>query len=158
MKRVSVLVVLSVLVLAGCSFGEDNTGTLGAPATPSASATRSPATSRDGQEAPDPALQSFYDQELSWEACGSGNECATIEVPLDYDDPTGKTIELALLKNPADGDRKGNLVVNPGGPGSPGTDYAKNADFAFGKPVRDAFDIIGFDPRGTGSSTRCGCW
>ena len=157
MKRVTVLVVLSVLVLAGCSFGDDESGTLGAPATPSASATRSPATSRDGQEAPDPALQSFYDQELSWEACGSGNECATIEVPLDYDDPTGKTIELALLKNPADGDRKGNLVVNPGGPGSPGTDYAKNADFAFGKPVRDAFDIIGFDPRGTGSSTAIDC-
>ena len=78
-------------------------------------------------------------------------------MPLDYDDPTGKTIELALLKNPADGDRKGNLVVNPGGPGSPGTDYAKNADFAFGKPVRDAFDIIGFDPRGTGSSTAIDC-
>ena len=157
MKRVTVLVVLSVLVLAGCSFGEDESGTLGEPASPSASAESPPSSSPGGQDAPDPALQSFYDQQLTWEACGSGNECATIEVPLDYDDPTGKAIELALLKNPADGDRTGNLVVNPGGPGSPGTDYAKNADFAFGRPVRDAFDIIGFDPRGTGSSTAVDC-
>jgi pimeloyl-ACP methyl ester carboxylesterase len=152
---VSVLVVLSVLVLAGCSFGDDEPGTIGAPARPSASGT--PSSSPGGQEAPDPELQSFYDQQLSWKACGSGNECARIEVPLDYDDPTGEKIELALLKNPADGDRTGNLVVNPGGPGAPGTDYAKNADFAFGKPVRDAFDIIGFDPRGTGSSTAVDC-
>jgi pimeloyl-ACP methyl ester carboxylesterase len=163
-KRLTVLVVLPLLVLAGCGFavwqvaGESGrSGTLGSPATPSPSAEGSASSSPGGQVAPEPALQSFYDQQLSWEPCGSGNDCASIQVPLDYDDPTAKTIELALLKNPADGDRKGNLVVNPGGPGSPGTDYAKNADLAFGKPVREAFDIIGFDPRGTGSSAAVDC-
>ena len=166
MKRLVVLLVLLVLVLGGGAAvalqlaGDDSrSGTLGGPAAPSASPSGSPSTSPGGQDAPDPELQTFYDQQLAWEPCGSGNECGTIEVPLDYADPTGKKIELALLKNPADepDERVGNLVVNPGGPGSPGTDYAKNADFAFGAPVRDAFDIIGFDPRGTGSSTAVDC-
>ncbi len=166
MKRLVVLLVLLVLVLGGSAAvalqlaGDDSrSGTLGGPAAPSASPSGSPSTSPGGQDAPDPELQTFYDQQLAWEPCGSGNECGTIEVPLDYADPTGKKIELALLRNPADepDERAGNLVVNPGGPGSPGTDYAKNADFAFGAPVRDAFDIIGFDPRGTGSSTAVDC-
>ena len=50
-------------------------------------------------------------------------------VPVDYTDPGGETIDLALLKVPADdpGQRVGSLVVNPGGPGAPGTSYAENA-------------------------------
>jgi pimeloyl-ACP methyl ester carboxylesterase len=165
-KRVTVFVVLPLIVLAGCGFAvwqvaEDDgrSGTLGGPATPSPTDDGSPTPSSGRQEAPDPALQTFYDQLLSWEPCGAGNQCADITVPLDYDHPGGKKVELALLRNPADepDQRAGNLVVNPGGPGSPGTDYAKNADFAFGRPVRDAFDIIGFDPRGTGSSTAVDC-
>ena len=64
--------------------------------------------------------QPFYSQQLDWEACGSGNECATIEVPLDYDDPTGETIELALLKIPADGDaRRARWWSTPAAPARP---------------------------------------
>lgn len=114
--------------------------------------------SGDAREAPEDDLQTFYDQQVEWSSCGQ-NECGTIEVPLDYDDPTGKTIELALLKNPADSpeDRVGSLVVNPGGPGAPGTDYADQAGMVFGEALNDSFDIVGFDPRGTGASAPVDC-
>ena len=53
---------------------------------------------------------------------------------------------------PADGERIGSLVVNPGGPGAPGTSYAAAAGLVFRPPLLDSFDIVGFDPRGTGVS------
>lgn len=158
MKRVALLVPTVVLVLAGCS-GSDEPATVGEPARPSQS--QQSGSAGDAREAPSADLQRFYDQQIDWEPCEDGNECAQIEVPLDYEDPTGETIELNLLKNPAEGDRVGNLVVNPGGPGAPGTDYADNADAdespAFSQVVRDRFDIIGFDPRGTGRSAPVDC-
>ena len=89
--------------------------------------------------------------------CESGFECATLEVPLDYTDPAGDTIDLALLRVPATGDRIGSLVVNPGGPGAPGTDYAAQAESALRRPLLDAYDVVGFDPRGTGDSSPVDC-
>jgi pimeloyl-ACP methyl ester carboxylesterase len=106
---------------------------------------------------PQPALGPYYSQELSWESCRDGAECATLTVPLDYGRPDGETLDLALLRVPAgdpDG-RVGSLVVNPGGPGAPGTDYAASA--GFGSALTDAFDIVGFDPRGTGDSAPVDC-
>ncbi len=54
---------------------------------------------------------------------------------LDYADPNGERVELALLKVPAEGERIGSLVVNPGGPGASGIDYASAAERVFRKPV-----------------------
>lgn len=108
-------------------------------------------------DAPRPALQGFYDQQLSWAPCGDSADCATLTVPLDYRRPGGTTIDLALLRVPA-GDpeaRVGSLVVNPGGPGAPGTDYAASGQF--GATLSDHFDIVGFDPRGTGDSAPVDC-
>ena len=104
-------------------------------------------------------LATFYAQELTWESCRGSFECATLTVPIDYQDPSGETIELALLKDPADdpGQRVGSLVVNPGGPGAPGTSYAENSSFAFRQELRSDFDIVGFDPRGTGESDPVDC-
>ena len=75
-------------------------------------------------------------------------------VPLDYERPGGRTIELAVLRVPALGERRsGSLVVNPGGPGAPGTTYAAAAGRVFRAPLLDHFDVVGFDPRGTGASS-----
>ena len=71
----------------------------------------------------DPALAAFYGQSLDWETCREDFECATLEVPLDYEAPDAGTIEVAVLRSPATGDdRIGSLLVNPGGPGGSGLD------------------------------------
>lgn len=108
---------------------------------------------------PKPALADFYSQQLDWSSCEGSFECATLTVPLDYRDPAGETIDLALLKVPAarPDERVGSMVVNPGGPGAPGTQYAAQATTVFRAPLRDHFDIVGFDPRGTGASSPVDC-
>jgi pimeloyl-ACP methyl ester carboxylesterase len=110
-------------------------------------------------EPPSPELAPFYSQELEWSDCESGKECAKLTVPIDYQDPDAGTIELALLKAPAEDPdaRVGSLVVNPGGPGAPGTQTANDAESYFGDPLRESYDIIGFDPRGTGDSDPVDC-
>lgn len=81
-------------------------------------------------------------------------ECASVEVPLDYDDPAGETARIALLRLPATGDAEGSLLVDPGGPGGSGTALvASTLPLWQAGPVAERFDIVGFDPRGTGSST-----
>ena len=112
-------------------------------------------------EAPEADLQPFYDQQVDWARCApdADFECATVEVPLDYADPDAETIELALLRDPADDPaaRIGSLLVNPGGPGAPGTAYAQQAASAFRPQITRVYDIVGFDPRGTGSSAPVDC-
>ncbi len=139
-----------VLGLAGCSLSGSPTVSTSSPSAPSgASAARA---------APDPALATFYEQTLDWQPCESGDYCAKLTVPLDYANPAGDTIELALLKNPAPGgDSRPPLVINPGGPGASGVDFAKNIDGSIPESVRDAFDIVGFDPRGVGESNPLDC-
>ncbi|HZY27170.1 MAG TPA: alpha/beta hydrolase [Jiangellaceae bacterium] len=104
----------------------------------------------------DAALAPFYGQTLEWETCRDEFECATARVPLDYDTPDGEVIELALLRAPATGDdRIGSLLVNPGGPGGSGVDYATST--VVNDAVRERYDIVGFDPRGVGESTPIDC-
>lgn len=101
-------------------------------------------------------LEQLEAQKISWSACGS-NECGTLEVPINYQDLSEGTIELALEKAAATGDSIGSLVVNPGGPGAPGTDMATQASDYFPAKLRESYDIIGFDPRGTGDSSPIDC-
>lgn len=105
------------------------------------------------------ALRRFYEQQVTWEPCRGGLQCAEIEVPLDYERPAGETITLSLLKDPAGSkkQRVGSLVVNPGGPGGSGVEYAANAGIYLGSELRSAFDVVGFDPRGVGGSTPVDC-
>jgi pimeloyl-ACP methyl ester carboxylesterase len=152
------LVAVAVFAVAQAltSDGADGEGAK-ADATPTLAPTPTP--QPGSSEPPAPDLASFYSQQLSWESCRGAFECATLSVPVDYADPAGDTIDLALLKDPADepSDRVGSLVVNPGGPGAPGTSYAENSSFAFREVIRQDFDIVGFDPRGTGGSDPVDC-
>lgn len=102
-------------------------------------------------------LESFYDQDVAWEKCSGSFDCATISVPLDYDNPSGTSIEIAMLRRPAKGEALGSLFINPGGPGGSGIDMAMSANYYFSEDIRENFDIIGFDPRGVGQSTPVDC-
>jgi pimeloyl-ACP methyl ester carboxylesterase len=104
------------------------------------------------------SLTRYYNQSLSWSPCSS-YLCAGLTVPLSYDDPTGQTIKIAVLRVPAKdpANRIGSLVVNPGGPGGSGVDYAAAADYIVGPDVRDRYDVVGFDPRGVDRSEPIDC-
>ena len=117
-----------------------------AQATPAATATQE-------------ALTRFYGQALVWEDCAEGR-CSWLTVPLDYDDPDGATIQLRVSRATASGavgQRLGSLVVNPGGPGVSGLDYAAYLSASLEKKVSRAYDIVGFDPRGVGQSAPISC-
>lgn len=105
---------------------------------------------------PAPDLAPYYDQQLAWSDC-DGFECASLRVPVDYADPGGATLDLAVLRSPAGGDARGSLVVNPGGPGSSGIAYARATSAIVTEDVSDSFDIVGFDPRGVGASAPVEC-
>lgn len=90
---------------------------------------------------------------LDWEPCGDGLECATAEVPLDYDRPQGRTVRLAVMRHPvADpSTRIGSLFVNPGGPGGSGLDFFRTAPPG-ALDIFSGFDLVTWDPRGIGES------
>jgi pimeloyl-ACP methyl ester carboxylesterase len=126
---------------------------LGAPSVGLASAgmaTPQPAKSTAGRSSP----------KLDWRACGDDAECARLTVPLDYENrDDGKTIKIALLRVRAtDAERRiGSLLVNPGGPGAPGVEFAGSIASVLPDEIRERFDIVGFDPRGTGESSPVTC-
>ncbi|MXG89244.1 alpha/beta hydrolase [Nocardioides flavescens] len=157
-----VLVVLLVVGAAGVAVfelrGDGSSG--GSGSASRATLAPTPEAQDGATDAPSPELATFYDQSIDWQLCrGDDFECATLTVPIDYADPGGETIDLALLKVPArkPGERVGSLVVNPGGPGASGVEYAAQASFAFRDRLLDSFDIVGFDPRGTGGSDPVDC-
>ncbi|NYG06574.1 pimeloyl-ACP methyl ester carboxylesterase [Phycicoccus badiiscoriae] len=134
--------------LSGCSLLGDGPNTA-VPPVPQAKRT-----APTGSE----ALATFYGQKLDWKRCGAG-QCAGLSVPMDYAKPDGAAITIQVLRMPAtkQSQRIGSLVVDPGGPGASGIDYARAADFIVGKPVRQRFDIVGFDPRGVHRSRPVDC-
>jgi len=106
---------------------------------------------------------------LNWAQCpppdpasglpDAGQQCATLSVPLDYRSPGGQTIQIGVSRvvaaNPSL--RRGVLFVNPGGPGGAGLDLPRVMTLLFSQDVLDRYDIIGFDPRGVGTSTPLTC-
>jgi pimeloyl-ACP methyl ester carboxylesterase len=101
----------------------------------------------------------FVVNPIVWTACdGSTNtevECGNIEVPFDYADPEQGSFVLYVKKHNAasPADRIGSMMVNPGGPGFGGSSLADDAQYYFSQDLIDRFDIIAWDPRGTGEST-----
>lgn len=127
-------------------------------------------TAQHGPVGPVPAgLARFYGQNLAWGGCSSfaktprdqkayadpDLQCAYLNVPLDYANPNGRVIKIGLLRRPASdpAQRIGSLVINPGGPGGSGMSTAASlASTIMNNDVGRRFDLVGFDPRGVGSS------
>ncbi|PWI13273.1 protease [Streptomyces sp. Act143] len=87
-------------------------------------------------------------------------ECARVDVPLDWNHPQDARITVAISRVPASGtpaERRGVLLVNPGGPGGSGLPYAVTKRAKLPESVRRSYDVIGFDPRGTGHSAPADC-
>ncbi|MGW1914124.1 alpha/beta hydrolase [Streptomyces sp. NPDC002076] len=165
-------VAFSVVLVAGAA----GAGTAGAKET--APRTRSPAASATASPGP-PLPGSLTGQKLSWKSCpaptplqgadagapgglsdGTPWECASLKVPLDYADPGGDTIHLALIRaqaRPQHGQKRiGSLVFNFGGPGASGVFYLPQ----FANDYRDLharYDLVSFDPRGVGASAPVRC-
>ena len=109
---------------------------------------------------PSPAtagLTRFYAQHLSWHSCyGHGFKCATMTVPLDYAHPDGATLGVAVTMRPANGSRRGALIVNPGGPGGSGIDFAQQCLACFAA-FTGHYDLASFDPRGVARTRPVRC-
>ncbi len=100
---------------------------------------------------------------LNWSPCYRAFgplQCTTVQVPLDYDNPNGTSISIAMVRLPATdaANRIGSLFLNPGGPGGSGVDLLLFAVPFLPPPLRARFDIIGFDPRGIARSTALRCF
>ena len=148
-RRLTLAALLLVLPLTACTAF-------------SSAQAASTSTSRPGLTAGTPVdLARFYSQRLVWSSgagCASGYQCAKLTVPLNYADPGGATIKIAVVRKPAtdQAHRLGSLVVNPGGPGGSGISYATSGD-VLDSALLARYDLVGFDPRGVGASDPVQC-
>jgi pimeloyl-ACP methyl ester carboxylesterase len=133
-------------VAAACTAALAAAGCTAAPASPAPSAS------------PGHSAQESRSRALSWHSCtvsGVSMDCASLRVPLNYADPAGRKITLALSMVPATAPpakRQGDLLVNPGGPGGSGRYLAAVVAYGLNHTVASEYNIIGFDPRGVGAS------
>jgi pimeloyl-ACP methyl ester carboxylesterase len=104
-------------------------------------------------------LAQYQSQRLTWSKCYDNFECTFLQVPIDYLNLKQGRFHLRVLRLKALNQSKkiGSLVINPGGPGASGVDYAYNAEYIFGPSLLEKFDIVGFDPRGIGQSQPIHC-
>lgn len=133
MKRTFVAAVAAAMVSSGLAV---------VSATPAASAVAAAPSAINWGSCNDPGLAS------------SGAQCAMLSVPLDYAHPEGQKIKLALARvrhTSSSANYKGVMLVNPGGPGASGIDFATEGELVPNNVGGD-YDWIGFDPRGVGSS------
>jgi pimeloyl-ACP methyl ester carboxylesterase len=124
-----------LLLVAGCTRLVDGRGVISAP--------------RPGS----PVDWSQCDLPASDVRIPAGAECGKFSVPVDYAKPDGDVAQLAMIRFKATGRKIGSLVINPGGPGESGVQAAASLVGAMPESIRQSFDLVGFDPRGVGSST-----
>jgi pimeloyl-ACP methyl ester carboxylesterase len=133
-----------VIAAAGCTSGGSAAGPASPSAASSAAASSAAATVQPGA--------------LHWHPCPippAEMRCASLQVPLDYRNPAGRKITLAVSEMPATApaaQQQGYLLVNPGGPGASGLSLAADVAGRLDRTVASEYNIIGFDPRGVGSS------
>jgi pimeloyl-ACP methyl ester carboxylesterase len=116
-------------------------------------------TSTPTGERVDAALQPYYDQILTWRPCADGAQCAVATAPLDWEDPGAGDIDLALARRTAAGGSPlGSVFFNPGGPGGSGVEFVLGSPGILSDRLRDAYDMVSWDPRGVGYSSAVECY
>lgn len=148
------------LLAAACASDTSTPPTTAAPpaSTPTTTSRTGGPTSAPGTTVA--AEPSFDPAPVAWSACSpAGYECGSVEVPLDYTKPGGRMIALAVKRRPATDTttRIGSLFLNPGGPGSPGTQALETIVKDLDPSVGRRFDIVSWDPRGVGGSAPLTC-
>ncbi|WP_199439116.1 alpha/beta hydrolase [Umezawaea beigongshangensis] len=107
------------------------------------------------------AAGGYQPPQITWGPCEEVPtvECGTLAVPVDWSKPRGETFDLAVARRGATdpAQRVGVMLVNPGGPGGSGVDFALGADTYFSPEVLAKFDVVGFDPRGVARSNGVRC-
>ncbi|MFB9237545.1 alpha/beta hydrolase [Plantactinospora siamensis] len=135
--RVATALAATALALTGCTAGIDT------------------------EVSPTPDRPAPTPKPMDWKECGQGLDCATIMVPLEYSNPDGTQIPLAVTRHRATdpGRRIGSLLINPGGPGVLATETVAsiNAANPYSPAVVARFDVVGMDPRGVGKSGAVRC-
>lgn len=164
-RVVSTIIAAAAIVVAGCasdsgvSVRERTSGT--ADSSPDTTPDTTEGTSStDSTPTTDPTdFDAIEWGECTDEAASEETlECATLTVPLDYDDPDGETLDIALVRAPATDDREGAVLFNPGGPGGSGFDpIASSGTYIQTELGLEHFDIVGFDPRGVDRSGGIKC-
>jgi len=149
--RLVALLAVGALAAASCSGGSDSSEPPPATRDVSDVSTTVPVTTvqpNSAATAPEP-----LEYLIEWNDLGDRVDTGSITVPLDYAESQGETIELYLVRHRAEDDQRiGSLLANRGGPGAPGTVIAENATGWFGADITDNFDVVAWDPRGTGES------
>ena len=97
-------------------------------------------------------LTPYWEQTLDWQRC-KGGLCTTMKVPLDWENPGKASLDIKVMKAPSANPSKGPLFVNPGGPGVGGVYFSRS----LGSDAWEGYDIVGWDPRGSGESTHVEC-
>ncbi|MDF2993302.1 MAG: putative hydrolase or acyltransferase [Microbacterium sp.] len=139
----------AALALSGCLYSQIP------PTAPAPGPSLAPQTDGIAEE-----LLPYYSQTLTWEECGTGLDCTTVTAPRDYGDPSKGDLQLAVARHRAtSGQPIGSLLTNPGGPGASGVSLMKSSlSILVDQKLSDAYDVIGFDPRGVGESTAVSCY
>lgn len=104
---------------------------------------------------------------ITWHSCNDQSidsedsdlfDCSTVDVPLDYAQPDGEKISIALIRLRASERRTGAILYNPGGPGASGFDYVASMGQTYVDELQlEEFDFVGFDPRGVDRSGGLRC-
>src|SRR4051812_31658488 len=146
-RRLLAAAVGAAVVVGACASSE-----------PTAAPARRPTSTSTTTVPAGPSPTGYVAPPLAWHRCNEG-ECATLDVPLDFAKPNGRHIQLAVARqsSAAPGRRIGSLLVNPGGPGASGVDLVDYVASQLPKAITDRFDVVGWDPRGSGRSNPVDC-